>query len=132
MFEALRGIACFVTATVSFIYGTRIAWACGKKCNFQENPEEKKHAIAESLPAAALVYLFGFLIVFSLSINGFVTIVVSSLTSAILLAGMVVTMAMPELKRRPPSKHQESAIKHLPRGKGLPTIKRENLRDKEA
>lgn len=112
MFEALRGIACFVTATVSFLYGTRIAWACGKKCNFQEAPEDKKHFISESLPSAALVYFFGFLIVFSVSVDGFLTIIVSSLTSAILLAGMVVTMTMPELKRRPPGKPIHPVSKH--------------------
>jgi hypothetical protein len=104
MFEALRGIACFVTVSVSLIYGTRIAWVCGKKCNFNEKPEDKIHAISERFPAAAVVYFFGFLIIFSLCINGIVTIVVSSLTSAILLSGYVVSMAMPELKRKPTTK----------------------------
>lgn len=101
MFEALGGIACFVTVFVSLLYGTRIAWVCGKKCNFREDPEDKKQAISESLPAATLIYFFGFLIIFSFCINGFVTIVVCSLTSAILLAGFVVSMTMPELKRKP-------------------------------
>jgi hypothetical protein len=101
MFEALRGIACFVTVTVSLIYGTRIAWVCGKKCNFKEKPEDKKHTLLESIPAAAVVYIFGFLIVFSLFLDGFLTILISSLTSAILLSGFVVSMAMPELKRKP-------------------------------
>jgi len=101
MFEALRGIACFVTVTVSLIYGTRIAWVCGKKCDFKEKPENKKHALFESVPAAAVVYTFGFLIVFSLFLDGFLTILTSSLTSAILLSGFVVSMAMPELKRKP-------------------------------
>ena len=101
MFEALQGIACFVTAAVSFLYGTRIAWVCGKKCNFKEQPENKIHALLESLPTATINYAFGFLINFSLFINGFLTIVVSSLTSAILLANLVVSMAMPELKRKP-------------------------------
>ncbi len=101
MFDALSGIACFVTATVSLLYGTRIAWVCGKKCNFKEKPEDKIHAIFESIPTATAVYFFGFLIIFSLCINGLLTIVVSSLTSAILLSGFVVSMAMPELKRKP-------------------------------
>jgi hypothetical protein len=104
MFEALRGIACFVTVSVSLIYGTRIAWGCGEKCTFKEKPEDKIHAILKSIPAATVVYLFGFLIIFSYCINGFLTIVVSSLISAMLLSGFVVSMAMPELKRKPPTK----------------------------
>ena len=104
MFEALRGMACFVTISVSLIYGTRIAWVCGKKCNFNEEPENKKQALYESTPAATLIYFFGFLVIFNLCISGFVTIFVTSLTSAILLTGAVVTMAMPELKRRPTAK----------------------------
>lgn len=104
MFEALRGITCFVTVSVSLLYGTRIAWICGKRCSFKEKPANRKQAIFESVPAAVIVYSFGFLIIFSVCINGFLTILVSSLTSAILLSGFVVSMAMPELKRRPPIK----------------------------
>ncbi len=101
MFNALMGIACFVTATVSFLYGTRISWICGKKCDFKAEPEYKKQTLHGSLPGAITVYLFGFLIVFSNVTNGFLTIVVSSLTSSILLASLVVSMAMPALKRKP-------------------------------
>lgn len=101
MFDALSGIACFVTVSVSLIYGTRIAWFCGRKCNFNENPEHRMHALFESVPAAAVIYFFGFLLVFGYFINGFLPIVLSSLTSAILLSALVVSMAMPELKRKP-------------------------------
>jgi len=104
MFEALSGMFCFVTAAVSMIYGTRIAWVCGKKCNFKEEPENKKLLLSESIPSATAVYLFGFLIVFSYFMNGFVTIFLFSITSAILLSHLVVTMAMPELKRKPSNK----------------------------
>lgn len=104
MFDALKGIACFVTAVVSFLYGTRIAWACGKKCNFNEKPEIRMHALFENIPAATIVYFFGFVIVFSHFIDGILTIIVSSLTSSILLAGFVVSLVMPELKRKPPAK----------------------------
>lgn len=101
MFEALKFIACFVTVVVSLLYGTRIAWLCGKKCNFKKSPEDRKQLLFQSLPSAAAVYFFGFLIVCSLCLNGFVTIFIASLTSAILLSGLVVSMAMPELKRKP-------------------------------
>jgi hypothetical protein len=36
-------------------------------------------------------------------IDGFLAILVSALTSSILLSGFVVSMTMPELKRKPPS-----------------------------
>jgi hypothetical protein len=104
MFEALKGIACFVTVVVSFLYGTRIAWACGKKCHFKENPENRRHALFESIPSATVVYFFGFVIVFNFFINGFLVIFLSALTSSILLSGFVVSMTMPELKRKPPDR----------------------------
>lgn len=109
MFHALSGIACFVTVTVSFLYGTRICWVSGKKCHFREEPDSKKKVLNGNLPAAIAVYSFGFLVIFSTLTNGFLTIVVSSLTSAILLANLVISMAMPELKRKPsPPWRQES------------------------
>ena len=104
MVEALSGMVCFVTISVSMIYGTRIAWGCGIKCNFKEEPENKKQALYESIPAATLIYFFGFLVVFNLCISGPISILVTSLTSAILLSGTIVTMAMPELKRKPTTK----------------------------
>ena len=101
MFEALSGIFCFVTASVSLLYGTRIAWVCGKRCHFKEEPQTKKQLLSESIPAASAVYFFGFIIVFSLFFDGFLTVVIPSITSAILLSHLVVTMAMPTLRRKP-------------------------------
>ena len=103
MFNAVSGIFCFVTATVSLIYGTRIAWVSGKKCTFNENPEDKKLLLSGSIPAATAVYFFGFLIVFGYFFDGFLLVFVFSLTNAILLSHLVVTMAMPEMKRKPPT-----------------------------
>ena len=97
----LIGLICFVTVTVSFLYGTRIAWGCGKFCIFKEEPELKKKALREKLPVATGLYLFGFLIVFSHLLDGFVTIYTYSITSAILLSHFVVSMSIPEFKRKP-------------------------------
>ena len=99
MVDMLSGMFCFVTVSASLIYGTRIAWVCGKKCDFREVPENKIQAICRCIPAAALVYLFGFLILFSCLTDGILTIIVLALTSSILLTVFVVSMAMPELKR---------------------------------
>jgi hypothetical protein len=103
MFDMVSGIFCFVTATVSFLYGTRICWTCGKKCNFEVAPAEKMQSIKATIPGGFAVYFFGFLVVFSEVLNGTLTIVITSLISALLLSHFVISMAMPELKRNPSS-----------------------------
>ncbi len=103
MFDLVSKMFCFVTATVSFLYGTRILWACGKKCNFVVAPAEKKQSLKATIPGGFVVYFFGFLIVFNEVLSGTLTIVTTSLVSALLLSHFVVSMAMPELKRNPSS-----------------------------
>ena len=46
MFDMVSGMFCFVTATVSFLYGTRICWVCGKRCSFDVDPTEKTKFIS--------------------------------------------------------------------------------------
>ena len=104
MYEAMSGIACFVTVTVSLLYGTRISWLCGKKCAFREKPEIKRQTLNESVPAAMVVYFFGFVVLFNCLMDGFMVVLVSSITSAMILATLVVAMAMPELRRNPSNK----------------------------
>jgi len=103
MFDLVSEMFCFVTATVSFLYGTRILWVCGKKCNFVVAPAEKKQSLKATIPGGVVVYSFGFLIVFTEVLSGTLTIVMTSLISALLLSHFVVSMAMPELKRDPSS-----------------------------
>ena len=101
MFDLVSEMFCFVTAIVSFLYGTRILWVCGKKCNFVVAPAEKKQSLKATIPGGFVVYFFGFLIVFNEVLSGTLTIVMTSLISALLLSHFVVSMAMPELKRNP-------------------------------
>ena len=101
MFDMVSGIFCFVTATVSFLYGTRICWMCGKKCNFGVTPAEKKQILKANMPGGFTVYFFGFVVFFSNALNGQLTIIVLSMISALLLSHLVISMAMPELKRNP-------------------------------
>ena len=103
MFDLVSEMFCFVTATVSFLYGTRILWVCGKRCNFVVAPAEKKQSLKATIPGGVVVYSFGFLIVFTELLSGTLTIVMTSLVSALLLSHFVVSMAMPELKRDPSS-----------------------------
>ena len=99
MFDMVSEMFCFVTAAVSFLYGTRVCWVCGKKCNFGVAPAEKKQSLKATMPGGFAVYSFGFLVAFSEVLNGTLTIVITSLISALLLSHFVISMAMPELKR---------------------------------
>jgi len=101
MFDALKDIACFVTGFMSLLYGTRVAWVCGSKCQFSETTEHRAQMLVRSIPAAAAIFLFGFMILFHIFIDGFVTWAVFSVTSAALLSIILVSSAMPELKRMP-------------------------------
>jgi len=103
MIHMVSGMFCFVTATVSFLYGTRICWVCGKECNFNVTPAAKKRILKSNIPGGFTVYLVGFFIVFSTVLNGALTIVITSLISAFLLSHFVISMAMPALKRNPSS-----------------------------
>jgi len=51
-----------------------------------------------------MVYSFGFFIAFSYYVNGTLPKIVFSLTGATILSTLIVSMAMPELKRKPPAK----------------------------
>lgn len=99
MFDMVSGMFCFVTATVSFLYGTRVCWVCGKKCSFDVTPAEKREILKVNMFGGFTVYLFGFLVVFSMVLNGKLTIIITSLVSALLLSHFVISMAMPTLKR---------------------------------
>ena len=112
MFDMVSGLFCFVTATVSFLYGTRICWVCGKNCNFEVEPAEKKQILKTNMPCGFAVYAFGFFVVFSTISDGIFTIVISSLTSALILSHFVISMAMPALKRNPANHIDEARLKH--------------------
>ena len=101
MFEMVNGLFCVVTATVSFLYGTRICWVCGKKCTFEVDPAEKKRILKTNMPGGFTVYLFGFLVVFNAILSGTLAIIITSLISALLLSHFVISMAMPSLKKNP-------------------------------
>jgi len=101
MFNMLSAMFCFVTATVSFLYGTRICWVCGKKCNFDLAPAEKIKTLKANFPGAFIIYSFGFVIAFNTILDGAFTILITSLISALLLSHFVISMAMPAFKRDP-------------------------------
>ncbi|MEJ2470205.1 MAG: hypothetical protein P8Y96_03710 [Desulfuromonadales bacterium] len=105
MIELLCGIISFVTATVSFLYGTRVAWGCGRRCHLKESPERRRQFLAVGIPAATALYLAGFLIVFVSFYDGFFTVLIPAATNAILLSLLLISMAMPEQRQRSHSRN---------------------------
>jgi hypothetical protein len=108
MVIALTDIILFVTAFVSFVYGTRIAWACGQNCNSRKTSEERMQKMKEYIPISTLIYFFGFIITskylykFLLRTDptdvGTLSIIFMSLINALMLSSAVGWFAMP--KRR--------------------------------
>lgn len=101
MFDMVSGMFCFITMAISFLYGTRVCWVCGKDCSFDVDPVEKKLILKQRIPAGFAIYSFGFFVLFSFMTDGVLTIMVSSFTSALILSHFVVSMSMPALKRNP-------------------------------
>ena len=99
----VRGMFCFVTATVSFLYGRSICWVCGKRRSFDVDPAEKRQILKINIPGGFAVYSFGFIVVFSAVLNGVLTVVITSLITALLISHFEVSMALPALKRNPSS-----------------------------
>jgi len=105
MFGMISGFFCFITVTVSFLYGTHVCWISGKKCQFDVTPKERKEILLTSMPVGFAFYCFGFLVLFNCLLDGTFAIILMTLTTALLLSHFVVSMAMPVLKR--PTKQSE-------------------------
>ena len=101
MFDMVSGMFCFITMAISFLYGTRVCWMCGKDCSFNVDPFEKKQILRQRIPAGFVIYSFGFFVLFGFIFDGVLPIMVWSLTSALILSHFVVSMSMPGLKRNP-------------------------------
>lgn len=101
MFDMVSAMFCFITTVMSFLYGTRVCWVCGKDCSFGVAPVEKKQILKARMPTGFAIYAFGFFVLFSFILDGAVAVTVSSLTSALILSHFVVSMAMPVFKRPP-------------------------------
>ena len=101
MFEAFGIVLALVTVCVCFLYGARMAWHYGKKCDYKEEPETKKQILIGIFPAVTAINFFGFGAIFTIFVDGVAMIAFYSLISAVLLSLTVVTIAIPELKRKP-------------------------------
>jgi hypothetical protein len=109
MIIALKDIILFVTAFVSFLHGTRIAWACGKECNSRKTPEERIGKMKELIPVSFFLYFFGFAItsnyIYEVFLEippeelGSLAIIFMSLINAFLASNGVAWLAMPKRRR---------------------------------
>jgi hypothetical protein len=109
MIIALTDIILFVTAFVSFLYGTRIAVSCGSSCNSRKTPEERIAKIKEFMPGATFLYFFGFAITSNYFYAvifggqpeelGSLAIISMSLVNGFLAASAVAWLAMPKRRR---------------------------------
>ena len=105
---AFTDVLLFVVAFASFLYGTLIAWHCGKSCNSRRSAKERTEKIKSFMPGATLVYFFGFAITsnyfYELLLGnkpeqlGSIAILLMSLINAFLASSAVAWLAMP--KRR--------------------------------
>ena len=100
MIEIWISVISFVTGFVCFLYGTRLCWECGKTCHFGEEPTAKKKKLKSYLPAATGLFLFGFMLIFGMYSESFLSQYIYSLTSAVLLSHFLVSMFMPSFKRK--------------------------------
>lgn len=105
MIDMISGLFCFVTFTVCFLYGTRVCWVLGKKCQFDVTMKERKEILRAGMPAGFAFYCFGFLVFFSCLLDGATVVILMTLTTALLASHFIVSMAMPVLKR--PTKQSE-------------------------
>ena len=112
MFEVsdiITGLFRFVIASVSFLYGTRICWGCGRACNAEVMPSEKKQIIKSRMPIGFAVYSFSFLIVFGTILDGGVTIITISLITALVLSQFMISVTMPNLRQKRPTPTKEQS-----------------------
>lgn len=88
--EALGEIICFVTVTVSFIYGTLLGLFSGEKFYYKRRYRVDSRILRASYPLCLLMFTFGFVILYSHIFNDHVTILSAALASALVVAQMVV------------------------------------------
>ena len=96
MYDALKDLACFVTALIGFLYGARVCWGLGKKNPFKNQQDHRAVFLLENVPVAALFNFIGFFLLTRFWISNLVTLMVVSLTSAILLTVLVIAVSLPK------------------------------------
>ena len=90
MIEALTEIVCFVTVSVSFIYGTLLGLFSGEKFYYKRKYRVDSQLLRTSYPLCLAMFCFGFVIIYSHFFKDKETIFITALASALVLAQIVV------------------------------------------
>jgi len=90
MIDALAEIVCFVTVTVSFIYGTLLGLFSGEKFYYKRKYRVDSRILRASYPLCLAIFCFGFVIIYRHFLKDHVTILTAALASALVLSQIVV------------------------------------------
>jgi ABC-type dipeptide/oligopeptide/nickel transport system permease subunit len=90
MIEALGEIVCFVTVSVSFIYGTLLGLFSGEKFYYKRKHRVDSRILRGSYPLCLAIFCFGFVIIYSHFFKDHVTVFIAALASALVLSQIVV------------------------------------------
>jgi ABC-type dipeptide/oligopeptide/nickel transport system permease subunit len=90
MIEVLGEIVCFVTVSVSFVYGTLLGLFSGEKFYYKRKHKIDSQILRGSYPLCLAIFCFGFVIIYSHFFKDNVTILIAALASALVLAQIVV------------------------------------------
>ena len=90
MIDALAEIVCFVTVSVSFVYGTLLGLFSGEKFYYKRKHKIDSQILRGSYPLCLAMFCFGFVIIYSRFFKDHVTIFIAALASALVLSQIVV------------------------------------------
>jgi ABC-type dipeptide/oligopeptide/nickel transport system permease subunit len=90
MIEVLGEIVCFVTVSVSFVYGTLLGLFSGEKFYYKRKHKIDSQILRGSYPLCLAIFCFGFVIIYSHFFKDNVTILIVALASSLFLAQIVV------------------------------------------
>ena len=100
MIEGLGEIVCFVTVSVSFIYGTLLGIFSGEKLYYKRKHKIDSQILRWSYPLCITVFCFGFVIIYIHFFKNHVTTFIASLSSALVAAQIVVFYSVTKTKTR--------------------------------
>jgi len=90
MIDVLGEIVCFVTASVSFIYGTLLGLFSGEKFYYKRKHKVDSRILRASYPLCLVMFCLGFTIIYRHYFEDHLTIFIAAFASALVLAQMVV------------------------------------------
>jgi ABC-type dipeptide/oligopeptide/nickel transport system permease subunit len=100
MIEVLGKVVCFVTVSVSFIYGTLLGLFSGEKFYYKRKYKIDSQILRGSYPLCLAMFCFGFVILYSHFFEDHVTIFIAAFASALVLSQIVVFHSVTRSRNR--------------------------------